>query len=90
MTTGLLVSACLFTGSLAGLLLGVLVAWILIIFVSFGLYAPRNAMVAGAFLLRALSIGASIFVILEMDTPFDGVIMISGGPMKKALAHLSQ
>jgi hypothetical protein len=26
---------------------------------------------------------------LEMDTPFDGLIQISSGPLRDALAHLS-
>lgn len=77
-------------GSVSPILIVIMVAWIFIIFVSFGMNAPRNATVAGAFLLCALAIGASIFLTLEMDTPFAGVIMISSGPMKSALTHLSQ
>jgi hypothetical protein len=77
-------------GAINPVLLGIMVAWIFIIFASFGLYAPRNTTVVAAFFLCAMAIGASIFVILEMDTPFNGAIMISGVPMKNALAHLSQ
>lgn len=77
-------------GAISPILLDVMVAWVCIIFVSFGLHAPRNATVVVAFMLCSLSIGASIFLILEMDTPFAGAIMISSAPMKNALAHLSQ
>jgi hypothetical protein len=38
----------------------------------------------------SLSIGASIFLILEMDTPFNGIIMVSGEPMTSALDHLRE
>ncbi len=75
-------------GSISPVLLVIMVAWITVIFASFGLNAPRNATVVAAFFVCSLSIGTSIFLILEMDTPFDGVIMISGAPMKNALAHL--
>ena len=77
-------------GAINPVLLGIMVAWIFVIFASFGLFAPRNATVVAAFFLCSVSIGASIFLILEMDTPFSGVIMISGAPMQSALAHLSE
>jgi hypothetical protein len=71
-------------------LLVLMVAWITIIFASFGLNAPRNATVVGAFLVCSLSIGTSIFLILEMSSPLDGMIMISGKPMASALDHLRE
>ncbi|HME27943.1 MAG TPA: hypothetical protein VKI44_42595 [Acetobacteraceae bacterium] len=63
----------------------VLVSWITVIFVSFGLNAPRNATVVVAFLAIALAIGGSIFLILEMDRPLDGVMQISSWPIKSVL-----
>jgi hypothetical protein len=43
------------------------VTCITVIFVSFGLNAPRNGTVVAAFLICSLAIGGSIFLILEMD-----------------------
>jgi len=40
------------------------------------------------FLLCALSASGAIFLILEMDTPLDGVIKISVAPMREALLHM--
>ena len=77
-------------GSISPVLLVIMVVWITVIFGSFGLNAPRNATVVAAFLVCSMSIGTSIFLILEMDTPLSGVIMISGAPMKHALAHLQE
>jgi hypothetical protein len=77
-------------GSISPVLIAIMVVWVTLIFVSFGLNAPRNSTVVAAFLVCSLSIGASIFLILEMDSPFDGVIMISGEPMKSALTHLQE
>ena len=38
--------------------------------------------------LAALSVSGAIFVILELDQPFDGVIHISSEPMRNALTRL--
>lgn len=67
----------------------ILVSWIMVIFVSFGMNAPRNGTVLVAFLICSLAIGGAIFLILEMDRPLDGVMQISSWPMQNALAHMS-
>ena len=68
----------------------VLVFWITIIFVGFGLFAPGNATAIAILLVCALSVSSSIFLILELDTPFGGLIEISSVPLRNALAHLGQ
>ncbi len=66
----------------------VLIAWLAIIFMSVGLFASPNATVVIALMLSALSVAGAIFLILELDMPFDGVIQISSAPMRNALNHL--
>jgi len=68
----------------------VIVCWLTVLFGSFGLFAPRNATVVGALVLCALSVSASIFLILEMDDPFSGVMRISDVPIRYALAQMGQ
>lgn len=68
----------------------ILVCWIVLIFISFGLNAPRNALVVASLLVSAFAIGGAIFLILEMDRPFDGVLKISSRPMTTALEHMSE
>jgi hypothetical protein len=68
----------------------VIVCWLTVLFGSFGLFAPRNATVIGALLLCALSVSASIFLILEMDDPFNGLMRISDVSIRYALAQLGQ
>ncbi len=68
----------------------VLVAWIVLIFMSFGYNAPANATVISAFVICAAAISGCLFIIIEMDTPFDGLIIISSHAMRDALAHMSQ
>ena len=69
---------------------GVVVFWLAIIFASFGLFAPRNASVMAALLVAALSVAGSIFLILEMDQPYRGLVKISSAPLRTALQELGQ
>lgn len=62
----------------------------MITFASFGLLAPRNATVLAVLFVCALSVSSAIFFILEMDEPFDGLLRVSAGPLRFALAHLNQ
>ena len=66
----------------------VLIAWLAAMFVGFGMLAPRNATVGVALLVGALSVSASIFLIEEMNHPLDGMIQISGTPLRNALKFL--
>ncbi|MFN0051031.1 MAG: hypothetical protein ACKV0T_02510 [Planctomycetales bacterium] len=68
----------------------VLGVWLTIIFSGFGLMAPRNLTVTVTLLLCALSVACAVFLILELDRPFDGMIQISSEPFQKALATLGE
>ncbi|HSE86438.1 MAG TPA: hypothetical protein VLJ79_09475, partial [Candidatus Binatia bacterium] len=76
--------------SISAILLIVVISWLAIIFTSWGLFAPSNTIAITSLLLAALSVSGAIFLILELDQPFDGVIHISSAPMRNALAHLGQ
>jgi len=71
-------------------MLVILVLWLTIIFISFGLFAPRNATVVASLFVSALSVSCAIFLILEMYRPFEGMIQISSTPLTMALAHLGK
>ena len=66
----------------------IMTSWLAILFVSFGLFSPPNGTVVASLLLVALSVSAAIFLIMELDRPFDGAIQISSEPLDNALAHL--
>jgi hypothetical protein len=68
----------------------VLVLWLVIMFVSFGLFAPRNATAIVALLVCSLSIAGAVFLILEMDQPLEGLVYFSSAPMREALAQLGR
>ncbi len=78
------------TNSISVSMLVVLIFWLTIIFISFGLYAPRNATVVVSLLVSAISVSGAIFLILEMYSPFEGLIHVSTAPLRAALSHLGQ
>jgi hypothetical protein len=62
-----------------------LIFWLIVLFLSFGLFAPRNVTVLALLLICALSVSSAIFLILEMNRPLDGVIKASNAPLREAL-----
>jgi hypothetical protein len=69
-------------------LLAVLVAWLVAIFIGFGLFAPANSTVIVTLAICALSVSAAIFIIMEMYTPFSGVLKISSAPIRETLNQI--
>ena len=68
--------------------IAILVSWIIAIFVSFGMNAPRNPTVYAALLICSLAMGSAIFLILELDRPFEGLLRISSRPVASAVANI--
>ena len=64
--------------------------FIFIIFLSFGLIAPRNALALVTLTPGALSIASAIYVIVDLDSLVTGPIAISSQPMRDALEHLKR
>jgi hypothetical protein len=76
--------------AIPGPFLVVLVLWLTVMFASFGLFAPRNAMAVAVLFLGALSLSMSIFLIEELNAPLGGLIVISRAPMDRALGFIGQ
>jgi hypothetical protein len=74
--------------SIATPFLVMLVSWLTILFISFGLYAPSNPTVIATLLVCAASVSSAILLILEMYKPFAGLIQVSQAPLRAALMHL--
>jgi len=70
-------------------LLVAVVLWLLVIFLSSSTLAPPNPTTAVAFVAAVLSVAVAVFLILELDQPFSGMLRISSEPMTTALAHLA-
>jgi hypothetical protein len=68
----------------------ILLLWLTLTFTSFGLFAPNNGTVIAVLFVCALSIASALFLVLEMDSPFQGWLKVSAQPMRYALSHLNQ
>ena len=68
----------------------IVVFWLAINFMSFGLFAPRNATVIVTLFLCAAAVSGAIFLILEMYNPFGGLIHISSTPMRNVIAQMGK
>lgn len=71
-------------------LLIMVVVWLAIIFLSFGLFAPTNKTVVVTMIIVSLLVSSALFLILELDRPFDGVIQVSSAPLGNALGNLGR
>lgn len=68
----------------------VLVFWLVVIFATLGLFAPRNATAYTIILICAFSVATAIFLILEMDQPYEGLLQISDAPLRNALSEIAR
>jgi hypothetical protein len=66
----------------------VVVFWLTVLFISFGLFAPRNGTAIATLLVAAISVAGALFLILELDQPFSGLIQIPSAPLRNALMAL--
>jgi hypothetical protein len=68
----------------------VLLFWLTVTFASFGMLGERNVTVVCVLLVCAISVAGAVFLVLELDGPFDGLITVSPEPLKYAIAHLGE
>ncbi|MGN6450339.1 MAG: hypothetical protein ACTHLK_17435, partial [Brucella intermedia] len=75
-------------GSLSEPFVGVLVFWLTMMFLSFGLQAPRNSLSFCIVAIAIASVMSVVFVILDLDLPYGGIFEISSHSMRFALADM--
>jgi len=78
------------TTSISKPMLTVVVLWLVQIFLGFSVIAPPTATATFALIASALCATGAIFLILELDDPFSGLIRISSEPMRKVLGQLGK
>lgn len=64
--------------------------WLIILFGCYGMLAPRNLTVIVVLIVCMLSVAGALFLVLEMDRPFDGIMQVSSAPLKAALTRLGE
>jgi hypothetical protein len=75
-------------GSVSWPFLTVLVFWISVLFLGFGLFARANTTVVVALLVGTLSVAGAVFLILELNTPYQGLMKISDAPLRAAIQQI--
>ena len=88
--TRALMSEQMLDDSLPAPFLVVLATWITVLFAGFGLFARPNPTVLSALFVGALSVAGAIYLVLELDNPYAGVMRISDAPLRDALARMGR
>jgi hypothetical protein len=66
----------------------ILVSWLTALFISFGLLAPANGTVITSLFVSALSVSGAILLILELYTPYHGLIKVGSATLHAAFTQL--
>jgi len=75
-------------GNIPNVFVFLVIAWLTLVFFSFGLCAPSNATTMSVILIGAAAVSLAIMMILELDTPLAGIISVSDRPFRDAIAHM--
>ncbi len=63
----------------------VVIFWVSVLFLSYAVFAPVNAIVIVAMLVSSISVSMAVNLILDMDHPFSGFIRVPSITMQQAL-----
>jgi hypothetical protein len=77
-------------GTVPPALIVMVTLWLIVIFASYGFRAPKNRFVATSFVVSSVLIAGAIYLILDMDVPFAGLIQVSPAPLEHVVAELSR
>lgn len=77
-------------GSVSWPLLIILVFWLSVLFLGFGLFARFHITITVTLIVGALSVASAIFLILELSQPYQGLMRISDTSLRSALAQMDR
>jgi hypothetical protein len=69
-------------------LLAVMIFWLTAIFVSWGVFATPNGITITTFFVAALCVSGAVVLILELYSPYSGLLRISSAPLRLAYETL--
>lgn len=78
------------SSSIPFVFLVLMVSWLAITFGCYGLFAPRHATSIAILFVGSLVVSSAVFLILELDHAFRGLIHISSQPLHNALSQLGK
>lgn len=59
-------------------------------FAGFGLLAPRNATTVTILITCMLSVSGALFLVMEFDRPFEGMVRVSDAPLRSLIGRLGE
>src|SRR5262249_16761555 len=68
----------------------ILAFWLTVLFTCYGVLSPPNPTVIVVLLVCMLSVSTAVFLVMELDRPFDGIMRVSSGPLRAALTRLGE
>jgi hypothetical protein len=68
----------------------VMIIWLSVIFVSFGLFAPRNASVLATLLACSVSTAIAVLLIVDLNWPATGIIQVTSAPLRFAESQMGK
>ena len=83
----------LLAGSVRGVsspFVGVLVIWLTLAFLMFGLSTSPSRLTAVVIALAAVSVSAALYLIVDYETPITGLLQLPSAPFRDALAHMDR
>ncbi len=73
-----------------GPLFGVVDAWLIVLFLGFGIFAPTNRVTVLAIGTSAAAVSMAVFLVVEMNSAFDGFIRIPSRVMEEVLDQITR
>jgi Protein of unknown function (DUF4239) len=77
------------SGGVSWPFLTVLVFWICMLFLGFGLLTHRNGTITVALLIGTLSVSGAVFLIFELNSPYQGLLQMSDAPLRDAITEIN-
>ena len=75
-------------GSLSAPFAAIMTFWLMLVFLNFGLQAPGNPLAILVTAIGIVSVSSVVFVILDLDLPYDGLFGIPSTAMRQAFADM--
>jgi hypothetical protein len=77
-------------GSISWPLLAVLICWVTLLFLGFGMFSRPHATIAATIVTGAFSVASAVFLIVELSQPYRGFMRIPDTAFRSAMALMTQ
>jgi len=77
-------------GTISWPLLEVLISWVIMLFLGFGMLARPHATIAVTMMIGAFSVASAVFLIVELSQPYQGWIRIPDDSIRFVLTHIGR